>query len=163
MTTDLKPARSPWGLRLAMLSLSWATLAGPALAQQPSQAQIGAIRQSCRTDYQEHCAGVPTGGSAALACLQRNSGSLSPACEQAVSALSGPPQQGQPPPPPRAAAPRMSPREEAKFLRAACGRDYRTYCRGVRPGGGQAMACLKENAMSLSPGCQRALASVHSG
>jgi hypothetical protein len=37
----------------------------PALAQQPTEAQINAIRQACRADYQTYCASVPTGGSAA--------------------------------------------------------------------------------------------------
>lgn len=45
---------------------------GPVSAQQPSQAQIGAIRQACRADYPVHCAGVPPGGAPALACLQKN-------------------------------------------------------------------------------------------
>jgi hypothetical protein len=42
-----------------------AALAAPALAQQPTSAQAGAIRQACRDDYQAHCASVHTGGSAA--------------------------------------------------------------------------------------------------
>ena len=61
----------------------------PSLAQQPSPAQASAIRQSCRADYQAHCASVPTGGSAALACLQQNAASLSPACQQALRAAGG--------------------------------------------------------------------------
>ena len=40
--------------------------AGAALAQgTPTQAQASAIRSACRTDYQAHCADVPTGGAAA--------------------------------------------------------------------------------------------------
>jgi hypothetical protein len=54
----------------------------------------------------------------------------------------------------------MSPREEAAILRQACGADYRTYCRGIRPGGGRGLACLKENSASLTEGCQHALMSV---
>jgi hypothetical protein len=73
-----------WGL-VALL----AALAAPALAQQPTSAQAGAIRQACRSDYQAHCASVPTGGSAALACLQQNAASLSPGCQQAVKAVGG--------------------------------------------------------------------------
>ena len=43
-----------------------------ASAQQPTSAQASAIRSACRADYQANCAGVPTGGEAALACLQQN-------------------------------------------------------------------------------------------
>jgi hypothetical protein len=135
-------------------------LGGSALAQQPSQAQANAIRQACRADYQAHCADVPTGGSASLACLQQNAASLSPGCQHALSAISkgntsaaNPPaaatQAHQPPP--------MSPREEVQLMRSACGADYRAYCNGVRPGGGRAVACLEEHGPSLSRQCRSAL------
>jgi hypothetical protein len=58
-------------------------------AQQPSQAQIGAVRSACRSDYMAHCASVPPGGKAAFACLQKNVASLSPGCQSAVNAISG--------------------------------------------------------------------------
>ncbi|MGH7060166.1 MAG: hypothetical protein ACREFH_07270, partial [Stellaceae bacterium] len=61
----------------------------PAFAQQPSQAQIGAVRQNCPADYQKYCASVPAGGQASLACLQQNAASLSAPCRQAVAALGG--------------------------------------------------------------------------
>ena len=139
--------------------VSFATLF-PALAQQrPTQAQTNAIRQSCRSDYQAHCASVPTGGSAALSCLQENAASLSPACGRAVAAVGGGSESTAPggpaPSPQRGGAPGGT-----GGLRQACGMDYRTYCRGIRPGGGRAIACLKENAASLSPGCQEALESL---
>jgi len=58
-------------------------------AQQPTSAQASAIRESCRGDYQAVCAGVPTGGSAALACLQQNAARTSGACQQALRAVGG--------------------------------------------------------------------------
>ena len=79
--------------RVAHLSLLVGTMlaanAADAVAQQPTQAQTNAIRQSCRSDYQAHCASVPTGGSAALQCLQQNMPGLSPSCQSAVSAVGG--------------------------------------------------------------------------
>jgi hypothetical protein len=62
----------------------------PAVAQQPSQAQISAIRQACRGDYMKQCAGVPTGGAAALQCLQAHVATVSPACQQALTAAKPP-------------------------------------------------------------------------
>src|SRR4051794_2189844 len=62
-------------------------LAGQAAAQQPTQAQRDAIRQSCRSDYQSYCADVPSGGQASLQCLQQHQAELSPSCQSAVTAI----------------------------------------------------------------------------
>jgi hypothetical protein len=147
------------GTALVAALLSCAALT--AGAQQPTQAQQNAIRQSCRADYQANCAGVPSGGMAALQCLQQHTASLSPSCGAAVGAV-GALGQGAAAapatPPPRAqSVPAMPPREEMALMRSACGADYRRVCRGVRPGGGQAMQCLKANFQSLSAGCRRVL------
>jgi hypothetical protein len=76
--------------RLFLLVLSTLlALAAPAIAQQPSQTEIAAVRSSCPADYRANCAGVPPGGQASLACLAKNLASLSPACRKAVSAATG--------------------------------------------------------------------------
>ena len=72
-----------------VLLLGFSVWVEPALAQQPSQAQVNAIRSACRSDFQAHCAGVQPGGSAALACLKKNVAALSPACQKAVAAVGG--------------------------------------------------------------------------
>jgi hypothetical protein len=143
---------------LLLLALGATTAA----AQQPSKAQADAIRQSCRADYQSHCSGVPTGGKEALACLQQNAASLSPACQHAVAAVGG----GAAAKPAPSAAPSQAarepgaPREKAAEVREACGMDYREHCRGIPPGGGRAMSCLAEHEASLSSGCQRAMSAM---
>jgi hypothetical protein len=140
-------------------------LAVPGMAQQPTQAQASAIRSACRADYQAHCASVPTGGTAALSCLQQNAASLSAPCQRALAAVGGAP--AEPAPGPHAAQPQAgsppppgSPREQARFVRQFCAADYRRLCAGVRPGGGAGIACLRENAQALSPGCIKALQSA---
>ena len=50
---------------------------------------MSAIKSACRSDYQQNCAGVPTGGAAALSCLEKNKANLSANCQKAVSAASG--------------------------------------------------------------------------
>jgi hypothetical protein len=187
--------------RAAAASLMLLTLAvtGPAFAQQPSQAQIGAIRSACRADYQARCAGVQPGGPEALACLKKNIAVLSAGCQQAVGSADGGPAQksGEAANPPGAAVaatepsvatkaatspvapaaaptaravstgptarPAAPPRAELAVLRQACGRDYQANCAGVRPGGGQVIACLAANEGRLSPGCRRALAMAKPG
>jgi Cysteine rich repeat len=155
---------------LAFVACAFTLVSSLANAQQPTQAQASAIRQSCRSDFQAHCSGVPTGGQAALDCLKQNASQTSPACQQALSALgsgSASNAKASSGSPPMTAAPAtqgagatggaMSPRDEARVLRGACEADYRSHCPGVQLGGGRAIACLKANAAALSPGCQNAL------
>lgn len=129
---------------------------GYATAQQPTQAQADAIRQSCRADYQSHCASVPTGGSAALQCLRNNLASLSPGCQSAVSAAGGSATAA-----PTPATPQGSQRPAAPpppmTVRQACGADFRTLCQGVPLGGGRALACLADHRENLSDPCREAL------
>ncbi|MBV9654390.1 MAG: hypothetical protein JOZ42_07470 [Acetobacteraceae bacterium] len=148
-------------VRVALIAGGLLGIAGPVSAQHPSQSQIAAIRSSCRSDYQSYCASVPTGGQQALSCLQEHAANLSPQCGQAVAAVGGgsgaQEQSGR-------TAPQSggNPRQATSVLREECGMDYRTHCRGVRPGGGRAIACLKEHQDSLSSGCQNALSSLRS-
>ncbi len=163
-------------------------IASDALAQQPTQAQTNAIRQSCRNDYMAHCASVPTGGAPALHCLQQHASSLSAACQQAVSAIKAPAPKAKAAAPKAAAAPAQtaaapaapaqapaaqtkapaapakarpqSKKAQLAAIRRACGTDYRTHCHGIPPGGGAAVACLKRNAMTLSAPCQHVLSGV---
>jgi hypothetical protein len=143
-------------------------------ANKPSSAQVAAIRSACRSDYQQNCAGVPTGGAAALSCLQKNKESLSASCQKAVSAVGGtaaPAAGGAPsdaatadPAATPAAAPAaalvlrpMRPREVIFALRSGCGEDARALCSDVPPGGGRIMQCLAKQAGSLSPACSGVL------
>jgi len=167
--------------RLVMLVFAFSTSAGTSFAQQPTQAQVNAIRQACRSDYQTYCASVPTGGSAALGCLKENAQSLSAPCQQAVGAVGGavPAPQRQAPgtPAPTATAPaapayrspppsqrtEASPRQEVYLLRRACGPDYRALCGDVPVGGGRVIECLRANGPSLSRQCRSALTSAMRG
>lgn len=154
-------------IRSTVLALPGLLIAGICWAQQPTQAQQNAIRQNCRSDYQSYCSSVPSGGQASLQCLQQHASELSSACGQAVGAIGGgssspgksaPAQAAHPP-----AAPPANPRAEMALMRQACGMDYRTFCRGVRPGGGRGVACLADHQESLSEGCRTALMSMRGG
>jgi hypothetical protein len=80
-------SRTYWAALLLGLAIS----ATPTLAQQPTQGQISAIRGACRGDYQNVCAAVPTGGQAALQCLQQHASAVSSGCREALAALGGTP------------------------------------------------------------------------
>jgi hypothetical protein len=144
-------------------------------AKKPSSAQVSAIRSACRNDYQQHCTGVPTGGAAALSCLEKNKAKLSANCQKAVSAAGGgaktpagddaapaPAAGGAPADAATTAAPaaapalvlrEMRPREVIFVLRSACGADVRSLCGDVPAGGGRIIQCLATQAASLSPAC----------
>jgi hypothetical protein len=144
-------------------------------AKKPSSAQVSAIRSACRSDYQQHCTGVPTGGAAALSCLEKNKAKLSANCQKAVSAAGGgaktpagddaataPAAGGAPTDAATTAAPaaapalvlrEMRPREVIFVLRSACGADVRSLCGDVPAGGGRIIQCLATQAASLSPAC----------
>ena len=148
-------------------------------AKKPSSAQIAAVKSNCRSDYMKVCAGVPTGGAAALQCLEKNEAKVSPSCRKAVAAASGgggaapaaagaapatanaAPDAGAAGAPP-AAAPAlvlrpMRPREVLFVLRSACGADVQSLCPGVPAGGGRIIGCLVEQSASLSPACRSVL------
>jgi len=151
-------------------------------AKKPSSAQVTAIRSACRNDYQQHCAGVPTGGAAALSCLEKNKAKLSANCQKAVSAAGGAaaPAAGDAAAPAAGGAPTdattagpgaaagpaaapalvlrpMRPREVIFVLRSACGEDVRSLCADVPAGGGRIIQCLATQAASLSPACANVL------
>jgi hypothetical protein len=143
-------------------------------ARKPSSAQIAAIRSSCRSDYPKVCAGVPTGGEAALSCLEKNKANVSASCQQALGAAgsgTATAKGGAPaaataasPAAAPAAAPApvlvlrpMRPREEFFVLRSACGGDVRALCGGVPVGGGRIIHCLASQAASISPACKEVL------
>lgn len=165
---------------LAIAALAFSFDAAVVLAA-PTQAQQDAIRSSCQSDYRTYCSSVPTGGSAALQCLEKNVASLSSSCQQAVRAASGttteapataPATTAEPAAPatnePAAAAAPASqpapialqPKQEMALMRQACGGDYRNYCAGVRIIGGGALSCLLSHAASLSQACKSALGSL---
>jgi hypothetical protein len=171
-SAPVAPAKSTPAASTAKPATEAATPPASNAGKKPSSAQVTAIRSACRNDYQKNCAGVPTGGAAALSCLQKNKANLSANCQKAVSAADGasapagddaaaPPAGGAPAGATTAApgaAPAlvlrpMRPREMLLVLRSACGADVRTLCAGVPAGGGRVIECLATHATSLSPAC----------
>jgi hypothetical protein len=169
--------------RVAALVAASLGLAQAAAAQAPSEEQRAAIRAACRSDYIAHCAGVPPGGAEALACLREHLASASAACQQAVNAI-GTAAPAAPTPAPAAAAPpapaptpapaaaggraaaalaRMQPNDEQfGVILEACGPDIHNHCASVERGPGWQLQCLRENAASLSTGCEQVLVAIAS-
>jgi hypothetical protein len=148
-------------------------VAAPAAAA-PTAAQQSAMKQACRSDFMSRCSGVTPGGKDALVCLQRNVASLSPACRQVVSATlpaAAKTKTRLPPKDPAVAAvaapatltpaPAEGPTpQQLSAIKHTCGRDFKVHCRGVQPGGPEALACLQRNAARLAPDCKTSLADI---
>jgi hypothetical protein len=155
---------------LGLVAFLTCAVSSSGFAQQPTQAQQTAIRNSCRNDYMAHCSSVPSGTKQSLQCLAQNMSALSPPCASAVQAAMPPaasaPSASAPAttnaPPPAAASPpphpMMTPREVAMLMRRSCGADFRAYCSGVPLGGGRGVECLMRNQARLSQPCKAALA-----
>jgi len=92
----------------AFAALALIALSTPALAQQPTQKQINAIRSNCRSDFLSNCSGVPRGGPEAVRCLKDHLAQLSPGCSAAVSAIT-PADAPAPTPAPASAPPAAAP------------------------------------------------------
>jgi hypothetical protein len=169
-----------WLAAALMPAALWATTAD--LRAAPTQAQQQAIRSSCQSDYRTYCASVPTGGSEALQCLEKNLASLSSSCQQAVKAATGGGSSTAAPESGSSSATTTAPATEAPaagssatgagggpviivlepgqaiaLMRQACGADYRAHCNGERILGGAALRCLVSNASSLSASCKSEL------
>jgi hypothetical protein len=158
-------------IRAAKCAVLSVVFTAAAQAQQPTDAQISAVRSACRGDYKSVCAGVPTGGKEAVQCLQQHSDSVSPACQVALAPLSGKadaPAAAQAAPAQAASSaaagvmgsPPMTARQQAHLLRTDCSADFEKFCSTVQLGGGRAMACLKAHAAELTQLCQSALLAV---
>jgi len=124
--------------------------------------------QACGGDFMALCRGIPANSPQALPCLQSNAARLSPACRNAVIATSprapaGPPPQlgarvpGGPPP-----GSGLNPGHHPA-LAQACGRDFMAVCPGVPANSPQAMRCLEQRAMQVSPTCRNTLIALRGG
>jgi hypothetical protein len=130
----------------------------------PSPQETAAVRANCAGDHQAFCPSAPPGSGADVSCLMRHAARLSSACQMTIGtpgasiAAPGPGPAVTSPdnrPPPDAA---LSPREATRVLTTSCNGDFERLCRGIRPGGGEAIACLKNHAPALTVGCKEALA-----
>ncbi len=64
--------------------------------------------------------------------------------------------------PPPGEAQQPSP-EQISAVRVACRSDFTAHCRGVQPGGAEALQCLQQNSSQLSGRCRSAVAAIAGG
>ena len=87
---------------------------------------------ACRADAEKFCKGVPPGHGNIARCMKQHEAELSPACKERI-------EEG---------------KEKAKEFIDACKPDAEKFCKGVAPGQGRILRCLKEHEAQLSPVCK---------
>ena len=99
-------------------------------------ATASAKKRPCAEDIERLCPGVKPAHGGIVRCLKEHQAQLSEACRNHIHAR------------------RAKWNERSK----ACRADVRTLCKGVKPGGGRLLSCLKEHGAELSPACKAELA-----
>jgi Cysteine rich repeat len=100
---------------------------GPLMAQAQETHRTGA----CRADYEKFCKDVKAGQGRIVRCMKAHENELSPACRDQIAAE----------------------KEKAQEFRNACKPDADKFCKGIRPGHGHIISCLKSHKAELSPQC----------
>ena len=118
-------------IRNAMVStvfaLAAAALATGALAQGKAEKGHG----PCREDAKKFCGDEKPGGGRIAKCMKSHESELSPACQSAMKEA------------------------EQRFEEFSkdCKPDAEKFCKGIRPGQGRILACLKSHQSDLAPAC----------
>lgn len=174
--------------RNALLAAALFATAANAFAQAPTEAQKGAIRSACRSDFMAHCASVTPGGVEAYQCLQSHMSSLSSGCQTAVRAVEpaaapkseAAPAKSEPAKTeaapaaepaakpaaaaaPKAAAAKQPSSAQVSAIKSACRSDYPKVCASVPPGGAPALECLEKNKARVSAACAKAVSAASGG
>jgi hypothetical protein len=89
----------------------------------------------CMDDAAKLCKGVQQGEGRVARCLKEHANELSPACKENIGKM----------------------KEEIKEVAEACKDDAAKVCKGVEPGQGRILRCLKQHESELSPACKAKL------
>ena len=85
----------------------------------------------CAADVKKFCGDVKPGQGAIAKCMKAHEAELPPACREASKARA----------------------EKAERVREECRADAEKFCKGIAPGGGRILACLKAREAELQPAC----------
>ena len=107
------------------------------MAPVAAMAQGSAVRQACRAEIQQHCAGVQPGEGRLRACVKENFAAFSEPCKQALLS--------------------------SVAVVRACKADVQRTCPGVQPGGGRIQACMKDHFAEYSDTCKQAIITAKFG
>ena len=114
-----------------------ATLSMVALAPAAVTAQPVTVRQACKADLAQNCAGVQPGAGQLRACVKEHFNVFSEPCKAALLSTVA--------------------------VVKACKADVQKSCVGIEPGGGRIQACMKDHFAEFSEPCQQAIITAKFG
>jgi hypothetical protein len=85
----------------------------------------------CAADVKKFCGDVKPGQGAIAKCMKAHETELSPACRESSKARA----------------------EKAERVREECKADAEKFCKGIAPGSGRILSCLKSRQPELQPAC----------
>jgi cysteine rich repeat protein len=108
-----------------------------ALALLAAGLATGALAQArkadgpCAEDAKKFCGNEKPGGGRVAKCMKTHEAELSPSCQGAMKAAE----------------------QRIEEVRNECKADAEKFCKGIRPGQGRILACLKSHQAELAPAC----------
>ncbi len=115
-------------LTCAVLMLSF----GMAISSEDHDKSMDQKKGACKEDLRKYCKGIIPGGGRLWSCLKSNEDKLSPACKNKMAHL----------------------REKGQEFKKSCSADAKKHCKGIRPGEGRIVKCLRSNKAKLSEPCK---------
>jgi hypothetical protein len=116
-------------IRNVLVASTIALLAAGVAANAGAQGRKG--EGPCAADAKKFCGDVKPGGGRVVKCMKSHEAELSPACQAEMKRAE----------------------ERIEQVKEECNADAKKFCKGIRPGGGRILACLKSHQSELAPAC----------
>jgi len=116
-------------IRNAIVSTAFALLAAALASGAYAQARKG--DGPCAEDAKKFCGNEQPGGGRIAKCMKQHEAQLSPACQSQMKAAE----------------------QRYEEFSKDCKPDAEKFCKGIRPGQGRILACLKSHQAELAPAC----------
>lgn len=116
-------------IRNVFVASAFALLAAGVAANAGAQGRKG--EGPCAEDAKKFCGDVKPGRGRVAKCMKSHEAELSPACQAEMKKAE----------------------ERIEQVREECKADAQKFCKGIRPGGGRILACLKSHQSELAPAC----------
>lgn len=115
--------------RSVLISTAIALLAAGFAANAGAQGRKG--NGPCAEDAKKFCGDVKPGGGRVVKCMKSHEAELSPACQAEMKRAE----------------------ERIEQVKQECKADAQKFCKGIKPGGGRILSCLKSHEAELAPAC----------
>src|SRR5882672_3053745 len=115
--------------RNALISTAFILLAAGFATNAPAQGRKG--DGPCAADAKKFCGNEQPGGGRIAKCMKSHEAQLSPACQAEMKRVE----------------------ERIEQVREECKGDVEKFCKGVKPGAGRILSCLKGREADLAPAC----------